>query len=81
MAKVKNGLYIPDPEDVHDMDGSAVFTPDPKVSGRRFEPDGTGGGKLFILRRRLKPGFRKPVEEWIAIDKRPFLSGNEASKP
>jgi hypothetical protein len=80
MAKIKNGFYVPEPKDVHDMDGSAVFTPDPNVSGRRFEPDGTGGGKLFLRVRRLKPGFRKPVEEWIAIDKRPFLSGDGASK-
>ena len=69
MAKVNNGLYIPEPKDVHDMDGSAVYTPDPNVSGRRFEPDGNGGGTLFILRRRLVPGFRKLKEEWIGIKK------------
>jgi len=70
MARVKNGLYIPDEKDV--VNGR--YTPDPKVSGQWFEPDGNGGGTLYIIRRRNKPGFRKPVEEKLAIKKTSFSS-------
>ncbi len=73
MAKIVNGLYVPEPKDVH-ADGT--YTPDTEVSGRRFEPDGMGGGTLYIRRRRMVPGFRKPKEEWIAIKKEPVQHGN-----
>jgi hypothetical protein len=66
MAKVINGLYIPDNEDITPSGG---FVPDPNVSGKRFEPDGNGGGKLYIRRRRMRKGFRKPIEEWICVPK------------
>jgi hypothetical protein len=71
MAKVNNGLYIPEPKDIRIVDGSAVYLPDSNVSGRRFEPDGNGGGILYIRRRRMVPGFRKPKEEWIQVKKLP----------
>jgi hypothetical protein len=68
MAKLVNGLYIPDEKDI--INGR--FKPDPEVSGKRFEPDGNGGGTLWIRRRRMRPGFRKPIEEWIAVKKQPM---------
>lgn len=72
MAKIVNGLYIPDTKDLN-ADGS--FTPDTQVSGRRFEPDGMGGGTLYLRRRRMVKGFRKPKEEWIAVKKEPIQHG------
>ena len=73
MAKIdKQGFYVPEPKDVKahpDHPDSACFTPDPNVSGRRFEPDGKGGGTLYIRRRRMVPGFRKPQEDWVPIMK------------
>jgi hypothetical protein len=71
MAKCINGLYIPDPKDIT---ASGGFVPDPNVSGKRFEPDGKGGGKLYIRRRRMRKGFREPIEEWISIPKLPRTS-------
>ena len=73
MAKMRSGLYLPDKEEV--VDGR--FTPDPKVSGQWFEPDGKGGGTLYVIRRRMRPGFRKPIEEKIAIRKEAHFSPAE----
>lgn len=68
MAKITQYGYVPEPQDIHD----GKYTPDSKVSGRRFEPDGNGGGTLFIRKMVLRAGFRKPVETWIRIRKQPY---------
>lgn len=65
MARMVKGMYVPDAKEV--VDGR--YTPIPSVSGQWFEPDGNGGGTLYLIRRRNRPGFRKPVEERIAIKK------------
>lgn len=57
--------WVPDPSEVKD----GKWTPDPKVTGRRFEPNPDGSGTLYIRRRRMRPGFREPIEDWIAVKK------------
>jgi hypothetical protein len=68
MAKVKNGLYVPDKNDKQ-LGTQGGFIPEPEVSGRRFEPDGNGGGILYIRTYVERKGFRKPVETWVGIRK------------
>ena len=68
MAKMVKGLYVPEPKDV----ANGRYTPDSNVSGRRFEPDGNGGGTLFIRQFIHRAGFRKPVEAWVKIRKTPI---------
>jgi hypothetical protein len=69
MAKMTKLGYVPEPKDVH----NGSYTPDPEVSGKRFEPDGNGGGTLFIRSMVIKPGFRKPIEAFVKIIKAPML--------
>ena len=65
MAKITQYGYVPEPQDIHD----SKYTPDPKVSGKRFEVNPDGSGTLYVRRLRMRAGFRKPVEEWVAIKK------------
>ena len=65
MAKITQYGYVPEPQDIHD----GKYTPDSKVSGKRFEVNPDGTGTLYVRRLRMRAGFRKPVEEWVAIKK------------
>jgi hypothetical protein len=65
MAKLTKYGWIPEPHEV--INGS--WKPDPKETGKRFEVNPDGSGTLYIRRLRMRAGFRKPIEEWVAIKK------------
>lgn len=70
MAKVIKGLYVPESKDITSNGG---FVPDPKVSLRRFVPDGLGGGTLYITKYVQRKGFRTLTKVETAIRKEPFI--------